>query len=245
MMDDASGLVAGVTNEENANIFKRKSGDIGWEYGRLVDPNNKEKVRCNFCGHESTGGINRFKHHIAQDSSKVLKCKKAPPEAKEACLKAFENTSKKKKEKILREQELRDDVIVSSGQQDEEMTCVGSSEPHKLGPMDKWARSIDPKLFSVNLNFNLCFYFTAIPFNAIDNDEFKQMCEAVDQFGPGFVPPTHYDFREPLLKSEYTRTKSLFSDRDDEKMRNGCSIMTDAWTDTKRGSIKEHGHTLC
>jgi hypothetical protein len=25
-----------------------------------------------------------------------------------------------------------------------------------------------------------------IPFNAINNDEFVQMCEAIGQFGPGF-----------------------------------------------------------
>jgi len=28
----------------------------------------------------------------------------------------------------------------------EEVTCVGSSEPHKLGLMDKWVRVIDPKV---------------------------------------------------------------------------------------------------
>ena len=27
----------------------------------------------------------------------------------------------------------------------DEVTCVGSSEPHKLGPIDKWTRAIDPK----------------------------------------------------------------------------------------------------
>ena len=27
----------------------------------------------------------------------------------------------------------------------EEVTCVGSSEPHKLGPIDKWTHAIDPK----------------------------------------------------------------------------------------------------
>lgn len=31
-----------------------------------------------------------------------------------------------------------------SGEEDE-VTCVGSSEPHKLGPIDKWTRPIDPK----------------------------------------------------------------------------------------------------
>ena len=30
------------------------------------------------------------------------------------------------------------------GEESEEVTCVGSSQPHKLGPIDKWTRAIDP-----------------------------------------------------------------------------------------------------
>ena len=41
--------------------LKRKSNDIGWQWGRLFDPNNYSKVKCLLCGHESSGGINRFK----------------------------------------------------------------------------------------------------------------------------------------------------------------------------------------
>ena len=76
--------------------------------------------------------------------------------------------------------------------------------------------------------------FTAIPFNACDNDEFKQMCEAIGQFGAGFQPPSQRDLRETLLEEEYARTKSLLEERDAEKMKSGCSIMTDAWSDRKR-----------
>jgi len=48
-----------------------------------------------------------------------------------------------------------------------------------------------------------------IPFNACDNDEFKQMCEAIGQFGPGLVPPCQDSLQERLLEEEYERTKSL------------------------------------
>jgi hypothetical protein len=40
----------------------------------------------------------------------------------------------------------------------------------------------------------------AIPFNACDNDEFKQMVEAIGQFGARLEPPTQYDLRERLLE---------------------------------------------
>ncbi|CAI0458872.1 unnamed protein product [Linum tenue] len=187
---------------ENANSLKRKSDDIGWEYGKLVDPNNKDRVICNFCKNVNTEGINRFKKHIAQVGGGVAKCKSFPDEPKLACLKWLEGTEKKKQDKVVRELGLRSDVNVSSGvQQEEGLTCV------------------------------------VVAFNSIENDEFKQMVEAIGQFGPGLKPPTQYELREPLLKAEYARTKSLLSDREVEKEKNGCSIMTDAWTDMKRRSI--------
>jgi hypothetical protein len=63
------------------------------------------------------------------------------------------------------------------------------------------------------------------------------MCEAIGQFGPGLVPPTRDSLRERLLEEEYARTKSLLQEREAEKIKNGCSIMTDAWSDRKRRSI--------
>ncbi|CAD6337167.1 unnamed protein product [Miscanthus lutarioriparius] len=175
---------------KEVNVLKRNSDDVGWEYGFLVDPNNKDKVECKFC-------------------------------------------------------------------EDDEVTCVGSSEPHKLGPIDKWTRAIDPKAtkseslqqhkpnkelwkqrtHEVHKYIARWVYNHAIPFNACDNDEFKQMCEAIGQFGSGLEPPSQRDLRESLLDEEYARTKSLLQERDAEKVKNGCSIMTDAWSDRKRRSI--------
>ncbi|CAN1239863.1 hypothetical protein LINGRAPRIM_LOCUS2509 [Linum grandiflorum] len=63
------------------------------------------------------------------------------------------------------------------------------------------------------------------------------MCEAIGQYGPGLTPSSQYELREPLLKSEYAKTQSLLSNREEEKVKHGCSIMTDAWTDMKRRSI--------
>jgi len=89
----------------------------------------------------------------------------------------------------------------------------------------------------VVINLYSFLYFTAIPFNAIDNDEFVQMCEAIGQFGVGFEPPSQDHLRGVLLNEEYARTKSLLQEHDVEKVKNGCSIMTDAWSDKKRRSI--------
>ncbi|XP_066351316.1 uncharacterized protein [Miscanthus floridulus] len=191
------------TSPEEVNVLKRNSDDVGWEYGFLVDANNKDKVECKFCGHRSQGGVHRLKEHVGNVGKNAKKCKKSTQEAKDKCLKSLEEAKRKRKEQAVRELELREEVNVSRvGTEDDEVTCVGT-----------------------------------IPFNACDNDEFKQMCEAIGQFGAGLESPSQRDLRESLLDEEYARTKSLLQERDAEKVKNGCSVMTDAWSDRKRRSI--------
>ena len=58
---------------------------------------------------------------------------------------------KGREEKTVRELEIREEVHVSRvGIDSDEVICVGSSEPHKLGPIDKWTRAIDPKATKSN-----------------------------------------------------------------------------------------------
>jgi hypothetical protein len=70
------------------------------------------------------------------------------------------------------------------------------------------------------------FFLTlaAIPFNAIDNDDFTQMCEVIGQFGPGLVPPTQDAMRGRLLEEEYARTKSWLQERKAEKVKMGAPL---------------------
>ncbi|CAD6220592.1 unnamed protein product [Miscanthus lutarioriparius] len=249
------------TGTEATNLLKRNSVDVGWEYGVLVDASNKDKVKCKLCDKEMRGGIHRLKEHLTHEGKNVKKCTARTPhamEAKEKCKKALADAKRKREEKTVRELEIREEVHVSRvGTDSDEVTCVGSLEPHKLGPIDKWTRAIDPKatksdsLKQQQLNKELWKERTnevhkyiarwacthGIAFNACDNDEFKQMCEAIEQFGLGLVPPTQDALRGKLLEEEYERTKSLLQEREAEKMKNGCSIMTDAWSNRKRRSI--------
>ena len=147
-MSTEAGKVEGESTEA-VNLLKRNSDYVGWEYGVLVDANNKDKVKCKFCDKEMReGGIYRLKEHLAHVGKNVKKCTSTTPqalEAKEKCKKAIEAAKRKREEKNVRELELREEVNVSRvGEESEEVTCVGSSQPHKLGPIDKWTRAIDP-----------------------------------------------------------------------------------------------------
>ncbi|KAF8387715.1 hypothetical protein HHK36_026369 [Tetracentron sinense] len=51
--------------------------DPGWEHGVAQDE-RKKKVKCNYCEKIVSGGINRFKQHLARIPGEVAYCKKAP-----------------------------------------------------------------------------------------------------------------------------------------------------------------------
>jgi hypothetical protein len=93
------------TSQEE-NVLKRKSDDVGWEYGSLVDPSKQDKVKCMFCNHVSTEGVYCLRQHVAHVGSAVVKCKKISQEAKDRCKTSLDGASKKRREKIAREVDL-------------------------------------------------------------------------------------------------------------------------------------------
>ncbi|AQK88770.1 hAT dimerization domain-containing protein / transposase-related [Zea mays] len=238
-----NGTAAATPPEIDNNHLKRKSSDIGWEWGRLCDPNDKNRVKCLLCGQESTAGIYRLKQHLAHVGTSIVKCPKVTEEVKQKCKRNLDETAKKKKDKQQHDKEVRENVQLATCE--EEVTEVeslagSSSTPRKLGPMDKFTRPIDPKLSNAEAkrqqNIN----------DALWKERTHQVQQyvarwvythAIGQFGPSFQPPAQHDLRGRLLEEEHARTKSLLQDREDEKIKHGCSIMTDAWTDMKRRSI--------
>lgn len=63
------------------------------------------------------------------------------------------------------------------------------------------------------------------------------MLEAAGRFGPGGKKPNQHELRETLLYEEVEDTKKLLKVQEEDWAKNGCTIMTDAWTDRKRRSI--------
>ncbi|CAA0841959.1 hAT dimerisation domain-containing protein [Striga hermonthica] len=53
--------------------------DPGWEHG-IPQDDRKKKVKCNYCEKIVSGGINRFKQHLARIPGEVAPCKSAPEE---------------------------------------------------------------------------------------------------------------------------------------------------------------------
>ncbi|CAH1426234.1 unnamed protein product [Lactuca virosa] len=131
-------------------------------------------------------------------------------------------------------------------------SSLGSKEPNVIGPMDNFANIINPegalkagkgknvdlnnivpkeRILTVHKFISRWGYESAIPFHAFERDSFKMMLEVIGQFGTGLPCPTRYAL------SEVERTKKLLKKNENEWKEDGCSIMTDAWSDRKRRSI--------
>jgi hypothetical protein len=74
--------------------------DVGWQYGIDVDKNSR-RVQCKYCQKIISGGIYRFKHHLACTRKDVEPCQQVPEDIKKMMLNVLvknqEATEKKSK----------------------------------------------------------------------------------------------------------------------------------------------------
>ena len=89
----------------------------------------------------------------------------------------------------------------------------------------------------VDILFCRWMYDVAIPFNTVNYASFQPMLEAIEQYGVGYKGPSFHDVRVTNLKKELALTKDSMKDHFIEWSKNGCSIMSDGWTDRKERSL--------
>ncbi|XP_031127519.1 uncharacterized protein LOC116029610 [Ipomoea triloba] len=263
-MASSSASVTQSRGSSEASTLKRRSNDIGWDYGILVDAKNLDKVKCLLCGKVLSGGVYRIKEHVAHIQGNVAPCPIATKEDQLKCRNAINEAKMRRKNKKVNDDNLRDDVNIDSRSEsidvEELQGSLGSMKPPRsLGTMDKFASGINPEP-SMNLGKTMqqqridgalwkertnrvkeyiCrwAYEAALPFHAFERDSFKMMLEAIGQFGPGVESPSRYEMSETFLKREVDKVRESLKIHEEEWKSNGCSIMTNAWTDRKRRSV--------
>ncbi|GKB29831.1 putative transcription factor/ chromatin remodeling BED-type(Zn) family protein [Tanacetum coccineum] len=214
---------------------KRKSKDIGWEYGVIPNTSNPDRIKCTLCGKLISG----------EEGYKI---------------ETTYNTNCRTNYVMLKDNDeaIRSEVRLDSSLEDDEVHDHSMKEPSFFGPMDNFANIVNPeqslergkgkkvelsnairkeRMWMTKKYVARWAYESAIPFHAFEKDSFKMLLEVVGQFGPGLPPPTRYELSTPLLKEEVERTKNLVKRNEKEWKEIGCSIMTDAWSDRKRRSI--------
>ena len=74
-------------------------------------------------------------------------------------------------------------------------------------------------------------------FHAVTYPSFQPMIEAISQYGVGVKGPTLHEVRVTNLKKELALTKDLMKYHMVEWKKNGCSIMSNGWTDRKERTL--------
>ncbi|GKV13300.1 hypothetical protein SLEP1_g24329 [Rubroshorea leprosula] len=96
-----------------SSSLKRKSNDVGWDYGELSDSKGFNAVKCKFCRSIFKGGIYRLNCHLAHYGTNVKKCQKVSNEAKKRCWEALAWVKIAKDQKAQELAEIRE-VVVNS-----------------------------------------------------------------------------------------------------------------------------------
>ncbi|CAA7045305.1 unnamed protein product [Microthlaspi erraticum] len=219
----------------NSPGLKRNSNDVGWEYGSLCDPKNPDRLKCKLCGKEMGGGVYRIKEHIAHRKGNVTPCPRSTKEDQSKCMKAvMESINKKKKKKGE-----AGDVVDA----DLEANLESSKLSTFQGPVDKFVTGVteQEETNSMHVVQQTCarwLYRSGVPFDAVESDSFRSFCEALGRLGPGWVPPSQCELRETLLKEEEEAVKEKLKSLEGEWEENGCSILMETWSDTKKKKKK-------
>lgn len=109
-------------------------------------------------------------------------------------------------------------------------------ERHSKGPSQQTIeRSLKTKeaIEKVNMYVANFFYENAIPFNAANSRSYELMVEGIAQIGSGYKPPTYHELRVPLLKKAKEQTEDLKRKHEEVWERDGCTLMSDGWTDRR------------
>ena len=95
---NAVGHSSSAASNSNSGIGrKRKSNDIGWEFGILIDEKNQDKVQCILCKKVVSRGVYRLKEHVANIQGNVAPCRMATSDNQMRCRQAITDAKNKKK----------------------------------------------------------------------------------------------------------------------------------------------------
>ncbi|CAN1185292.1 hypothetical protein LINPERHAP2_LOCUS37467 [Linum perenne] len=216
--------------------------DPGWEYATDIDGDSK-KTKCKFCSKVFSGGIFRFKHHLARTKENVEPCLSVPDDVRKQMLDILDlNLEAKEARKNLLHRGINITAAASAtGSQETIYSTLGASGSNSLPPTR--TQTTMSTLLKKDLRRDAAksiarwFYLTGTAFNAAREPKYYTMFELAARHGPGFKPPSYHEIRETLLKEELEEVESKLSIFRNEWTKVGCSIMSDGWTDRKRRSI--------
>lgn len=248
------------TTNPNTNTIdagtKCTNGDMAWEWGVWKDPTKKGNVWCTLCDKKICGGITRLKLHLAHIKGEVTSCPKVTTDIMKRVLASIQEKEMQKKEKQRSAEILKSantiDLSEDEDEEDDGTRVTDGSKKRKFvhasnvrGPLDSIYKSnhqstldknnpIKEKLKKIAWKkFAIWAYAVGLPFNAVRDENFQDVVNAIGDYGRGMPAPSYHNLRVTLLNDVLEDTKTFVDSFRPQWQKYRCSIMSDFWTDGK------------
>ncbi|XP_057949057.1 uncharacterized protein LOC131144428 [Malania oleifera] len=222
--------------------------DACWEHCVLVDA-TRQKVRCNYCQREFSGGVYRMKFHLAQIKNKdIVPCAEVPNDVRDhiqSILNAPKKPKTPKKPKVDR---------AANGQQNSSSASGGLNPNHgSSGQHGSTSPSLFPhplpsaepamddaqkqKHDDADKKIAIFFFHNSIPFSAARSMYYQEMVDAVVECGVGYKAPSYEKLRSTLLDKVKGDINDCYKKYRDDWKETGCTILCDCWSDGTTKSL--------
>ncbi|XP_031503572.1 uncharacterized protein LOC116266472 [Nymphaea colorata] len=222
--------------------------DACWEHCVLVDA-TRQKVRCNYCRREFSGGVYRMKFHLAQIKNKdIVPCTEVPNDVRDFILSILSTPKRQKttkKQKIEAPNSPHNSSSASGGFHPNVNSSGqhGSTCPSLLFPRP--SPSAQPMLddaqkqrhADADKKIGLFFFHNAIPFCASKSIYYQEMVDAITECGVGYKAPNFERLRTNVLDKVKTEITDSYKKSKDGWKDTGCTVISDFWTDGKSRAL--------
>ncbi|XP_059068694.1 uncharacterized protein LOC131056578 [Cryptomeria japonica] len=106
------------------------------------------------------------------------------------------------------------------------------AQPGLLGT--SWNKEVHQQTRATVARF---WIYNNIPFSIIESPYWEQMVSGLTISGKGFKSPSRYELSGPLLQDEVQNTHQLVEQQRRNWERNGCTILSDGWTDSRNRTL--------
>ncbi|KAJ8764221.1 hypothetical protein K2173_005401 [Erythroxylum novogranatense] len=223
--------------------------DACWEHCVLVDA-TRQKVRCNYCNREFSGGVYRMKFHLAQIKNKdIIPCTEVPDDVRDHIRKILSTPKNQKTPKKLRMSH------ATSGQQGSSSGDGGLHPNHESSGQQE---SIDPSLLfpcpipiaqpvaddtqtqkqdNADKKVAVFFFQNSIPFSAAKSLYYQETVDAIAECGVGYKAPSYEKLRSTLLDKVKGEIQDRYKKYQDEWKETGCTVLCDSLSDDSAKTI--------
>ncbi|CAN1163923.1 hypothetical protein LINPERHAP2_LOCUS25277 [Linum perenne] len=209
----------------------RSRRDPGWEYATDIDGDSK-KTKCKFCSKVLSGGIFRFKHHLARMKENVEPCLSVPDDVRKQMLDVLDlNLEAKEARKNLLHRGISTAASATGSQETiySSLRASGSSSVPPTRTQTTMSTLLKKDLRKdATKSIARWFYLTGTSFNATREPEYYTMFELAARHGPGCLSEHKGDLMS-MFSSETWR-KSTFSTTREGKRIQEIALDSRFWT---------------